>query len=111
LDVFLGWNLILPSTIFSFRRNAISIKDYPLKKLDQSFLNDFEYYLKTVKNQRQVTINKSIQRFRKPIKIAVAEGYLVSDPFVMHKPGRVRKEVIFLSADELKLLEDHHFTA
>lgn len=27
----------------------------------------------------------------------------------MHKPGRVRTEVIFLSTDELKLLEEHHF--
>tara|TARA_R110002051_G_scaffold167780_2_gene238467 strand:+ start:101 stop:1306 length:1206 start_codon:yes stop_codon:yes gene_type:complete len=93
-----------------FIKSNFGIKDYPLNKLDQSFLNDFEYYLKMVKNQRQVTINKSIQRFRKPIKIAVAEGYLVSDPFVMHKPGRVRKEVIFLSTDELKLLEEHFFT-
>jgi integrase/recombinase XerD len=81
-----------------------------LNKLDQSFLDDFEYYLKTVKNQKQITINKGIQRFRKPIKEALGEGYMEKDPFVQHKPGRVRKEVIFLSTDELKLLEEHHFT-
>lgn len=85
-------------------------KDYPLNKLDQSFLDDFEYYLKTVKNQKQVTINKGIQRFKKPVKIALGEGYLEKDPFVQHKPGRVRKEVIFLSTNELELLEDYHFT-
>lgn len=88
----------------AFIKSKYKKSDYPLNKLDQSFLDDFEYYLKTVKNQKQVTINKAIQRFRKPIKIAVAEGYLQSDPFVMYKPGRVRKEVIFLSTDELKLL-------
>ena len=59
-----------------FIKSNYGIKDYPLNKLDQSFLNDFEYYLKTVKNQKQVTINKGIQRFRKPIKIAVGEGYI-----------------------------------
>lgn len=81
-------------------------KDFPLNKLNPQFLDDYEHYLKTVKNQKQVTINKAIQRLRKPIKVAVAEGYL----FVQHKPGRVRKEVIFLSTEELKLLEEHHFT-
>ncbi len=84
-------------------------KDYPLIKLDQSFLDDFEYFLKTVKNQKQITINKAIQRFRKPIRVAVAEGYLPKDPFALHKPGRVRKAVIFLSSDELEKLEKHHF--
>lgn len=86
-----------------------SKKDYPLNKLDQSFLDDFEYFLKTVKNQKQITINKAIQRFRKLIRVAVGEGYLQKDPFVFHKPGRVRKEVVFLSTDELYLLEEHHF--
>ncbi|MEB8328306.1 site-specific integrase [Flavobacteriaceae bacterium KMM 6897] len=84
--------------------------DYPLSNLKLQFLHDFEYYLKTERKQSQVTINKAIQRFRKPIKEALGEGYLEKDPFVFHKPGRVRKEVIFLSTDELKLLEEHHFT-
>ncbi|SHJ66493.1 Site-specific recombinase XerD [Maribacter aquivivus] len=96
--------------VAAFINSKYQKNDFPLIKLDQTFLDDFEYYLKTVKNQKQVTINKSIQRFRKPIKIAVAEGYLVSDPFVMHKPGRVRKEVIFLTEDELQLLEEYKFT-
>jgi integrase/recombinase XerD len=84
--------------------------DFPLSKLKLQFLHDFEYYLKTERKQSQVTINKCIQRLRKPIKEALGEGYLEKDPFAQHKPGRVRKEVIFLSTDELKLLEDHHFT-
>ena len=90
--------------IWKYRKN-----DVPLNKIKLHFLNDFEYFLKTEKNQRQVTINKAIQRFRKPIKIAVAEGYLDKDPFALHKPGRVRKEVIFLSVEELERFEKHHF--
>lgn len=84
--------------------------DYPLGKLKLQFLHDFEYYLKTERHQSQVTINKAIQRFRKPIREAVGEGYLEKDPFVLHKPGRVSKEVVFLSTEELLLLEGHHFT-
>ncbi len=83
--------------------------DILLEDLNLQFLTDFEYYLKTERNQSQVTINKAIQRFRKPIKTAVAEGYLEKDPFVLHKPGKVRKVVIFLSNEELEKLEKHHF--
>ncbi len=90
---------------FKFKKN-----DYPLNKLTLQFLVDFEHYLKTVKNQKQITINKSLQRFKKPIKTAVAEGYLEKDPFVLHKPGRVIKAVIFLTTEELKKLEKHHLT-
>ncbi len=95
--------------VIAFIKSKYGKNDYPLNKLGQSFLDDFEYYLKTVKNQKQITINKGIQRFRKSIKEAVGEGYLENDPFVFHKPGRVRKEVIFLSTDELNMLEEHHF--
>ncbi|MEH6770037.1 site-specific integrase [Maribacter arcticus] len=85
-------------------------QDLPLSKLKLQFLHDFEYYLKTERSQSQATINKAIQRVRSAIKEAVGEGYLEKDPFVLHKPCRVRKEVIFLSTDELKLLEEHQFT-
>lgn len=85
-------------------------KDFPLNKLNPQFLEDYEHYLKTVKDQKQVTLNKAIQRLRKPIKVAVAEGYLDKDPFVQHKPGRVLKEVVFLSTEELEKLEKHQFT-
>jgi len=85
-------------------------QDVPLKSLKDKFLDDFEYYLKTVKNQKQVTVNKTVQRFRTPIKYAIAEGIIKKDPFLLYRSSRVRKEVIFLTASELKKLELHEFT-
>jgi integrase len=79
--------------------------DYPLEELSLQFLDDFDYYLKTEKKQEQITINKTIQRLRTPIKQAISEGYLDRDPFVMHKSKTVRKEVIFLNTAELKTFE------
>ena len=84
--------------------------DLPLKKLNLHFLTEFDYYLKVVKSQKQITINKTIQRFRKPIKIAIAEGYLDKDPFLLFKSKRVRTEIVFLDSKELKSFEDYHFT-
>ncbi len=82
--------------------------DFSLSKLKLQFLHDFEYYLKTERRQKQITINKVIQRLRKPVKEALAEGSLERDPFASFRPGKVRIEIIFLTTDELKKLENHH---
>ncbi|RPG34019.1 MAG: site-specific integrase [Muricauda sp. TMED12] len=84
-------------------------RDYPIRDLKLQFLHDFEYYLKTEANHNQATLNKIIQRFRKPIRIAVGEGILDKDPFYLYKANRVKKEVVFLSVDELSSLEKHRF--
>lgn len=93
----------------SFIKFYYQQKDFPLKELDINFLEQFEFYLKTEKNNAQVTLNKTIQRFRKPIKSAISEGYLEKDPFLMYKANRVKKEIIFLNSEELKKLELHSF--
>jgi integrase len=80
--------------------------DFPLEELSLQFLDDFDYYLKTEKRQEQITINKTIQRLRTPIKQAISEGYLDRDPFILHKSKTVRKTVIFLTTEELKTLEE-----
>lgn len=80
--------------------------DHPLEELNLQFLDDFEYYLKTEKKQEQITINKTIQRLRAPIKQAISEGYLDRDPFILYKSKTVRKTVIFLTTEELKTLEE-----
>jgi integrase/recombinase XerD len=80
-------------------------KDISLDKINLQFLTEFEYYLKTEQNQCQSTVNKAIQRFRKLIKIAIAEGCLDKDPFILYKPKKVKKEIIFLTNEELKIVE------
>ncbi|MGJ5642898.1 tyrosine-type recombinase/integrase [Formosa sp. S-31] len=93
-----------------FIKSKYKTSDYPLSKLNNQFLVDFEYYLKTERNQKQVTTNKAIQRLRKPVTVAVAEGYLDKDPFILYKPRKVIKEVVFLSPAELKQIELAEFS-
>jgi len=85
------------------------MNDFPLEDLSVNFLNQFEYYLKTVKENKQVTINKAIQRLKKPIKESMSEGYLTADPFILHRSKRVKKEIVFLTFEELTELENHTF--
>ena len=86
-----------------------SKKDIALDKLNMKFLGDFEHYLKAERDQVQITVNKAIQRFRKPIRLAVQEGILSVDPFYSFKAKRVKNDLLFLTSDELKRLEDFRF--
>ncbi len=80
-------------------------KDIKLSKLKQQFIKDFEYYLRTEKEMQQSTINKTLQRFKKLINFAIAQEYLDKNPFLMHKPKTVKKDVVFLTKTELEHLE------
>jgi integrase/recombinase XerD len=84
--------------------------DYLMEELNLQFLDDFSYYLRTVNRQEQVSINKTIQRFRTPIKIAISEGFLDRDPFLLHKAKKVNKTVVFLTVEELQKFELYKFT-
>lgn len=83
--------------------------DYPLKDIEPNFLTELDYYFKTEQKIKQVTVNKKIQRFRKIIKVAVAEGYLEKDPFMLYRAKKVKNDIIYLSPEELEKLEKHQF--
>jgi integrase/recombinase XerD len=74
--------------------------------LNLQFLEDFDYFLKTERKQKQITINKEIQRLKTPIKRAISEGFIDRDPFILYKSKAIWKEVVFLSPEELMLLEE-----
>ncbi|WP_459926596.1 site-specific integrase [Flavobacterium covae] len=90
---------------YKYKKRNIALEDISLK-----FLNDFDYYLKTEKKFKQITINKSIQRVRKIIKLAIAEGFLMTDPFLLYKPKKVINSITYLTTKELYKLENHKFS-
>ena len=92
-----------------FIKHKFKARDICFNMLKSNFLDDYEYFLKTEKKLQQSTLNKAIQRFRKVVKYAIAEDYLLKDPFILFRYKTVKKEVIFLSVDELQKLENLHF--
>ena len=81
-------------------------RDIKLTKLKFQFIRDFEYYLRTEKEMQQSTINKTLQRFKKMISFAIAQEYLDRNPFMMHKPKAVKKEVVYLTKTELSQVQN-----
>lgn len=94
----------------SFIKAYYKANDIKLKDLKLNFLNEYEYFLKTQKELEQSTINKAIQRFRKVIQFALEQEYIDKNPFIGYKAKRLQKEVIYLSDDELKSLENYDFS-
>ena len=84
-------------------------KDMSLNKLDYNFIEDFDYYLRTEKNNSQVTINKKIQRLKKVVKVARKQKLLEFNPFEEHKPKQAKTKIIFLTQDELDKLKEKEF--
>lgn len=93
----------------SFIKFKFKASDTQLKALKGSFLDHYEYYLKTEKKFQQSTLNKAIQRFRKVITYAISEDYLDKDPFILYRAKRVKKEIVFLSPEQLQKLEQTDF--
>ena len=97
------------SDVENFIRFYYKKPDMKLKDLDYSFISEFEFYLKTEKKHKQITINKSLQRLKKVIKQAVIGRYIESNPFEEHKPKKVYPKIVFLAQEELDKLEKHIF--
>ncbi|MBF6654058.1 integrase [Flavobacterium columnare] len=96
--------------IQNFIKHEYNKKDYLLSNLNLNFLEKFDYYLNAEVKQKQITINKTIQRLRKIIKLAISEDFIVKDPFLLYVPKRVKTTVVFLNNDELQLLKNYQFT-
>lgn len=93
----------------NFIKYQYNKNDILLESIKMSFLKDFDFYLKSELSHKQITINKSIQRVRKIIKLALADGYLQKDPFILYKPKRYKTKVVFLTKEELEILENYEF--
>lgn len=102
--------ILIRRHVQEFIKSDYKIADYQLNQLRLGFLHDFDYFLKLKKNQNQNTVNKTIERVKKVINIAVAHGWLYPDPFALYRKKRYVKEVIFLNSEELQKLEQYQFS-
>lgn len=95
----------------SFIKHQYKKSDYLLKDMTMAFITEFEFYLKAEKQFKQNTIYKTIQRLKQIVKQAVGLDYLAKDPFLLYKNRKPKKQVVFLSKEELEALEKHNFAS
>lgn len=84
--------------------------DLLLRDINLFFIQEYEFYLKAVKSLAHPTIYKIVQRFKKVMMHAENEGMISRTPFALYKSVTVKKEVIYLTFEELQELETYTIT-
>jgi len=92
-----------------FIKKKYKISDIPLNQLKYSFIEDFEFYLKTERMCANNTAVKYNKNFKKIINMAVRYEWLSKDPFANYKSKLNEVIIEFLTTEELKIIEEKEF--
>jgi site-specific recombinase XerD len=84
-------------------------EDMDVKKLDYSFINEFAFWLKAIRNCNQNSTIKYLSNFKKIVNFCIQSGYILRNPFVGFK--LVKKEVVreILSKENLEKITSVQF--
>jgi site-specific recombinase XerD len=85
--------------LWKFKLNDINIK-----KLNFEFINDYDFYLKSVKNCSHNTTMGYIKKLKKIVRQCVAKDWLAKDPFMSYKISLRETHRAILSEDELQTM-------
>jgi integrase len=85
------------------------LKDLDILKIDNEFISNYEYYLRTVRNCANNSAIKYIKNFGKIIRICLANGWITINPMLNYKVKLKPVERVFLSQEELDILSQKEF--
>ena len=89
-----------------FIRNTYKKDDLYLDEFSHQFVEDYEFYLKTVRKCCHNTTTKYLKNFKKITRISIAKGWMKDDPFADIRFYLENVERNFLEKSELKTLLD-----
>ena len=87
-----------------FIKITYSLKDIRIKDINLAFINDFDFYLRSVRNCNNNSTIKYVRNFGKIIKTCYANEWIERNPFLNFK-GKVKEvERGFLSKEEINTI-------
>jgi len=101
----------LKKRVSDFVFQQYHVKDVMLSRVDYSFINSFNNYLKSQISQQfnkplaPTTINKQHTFFRTVLIQAYKEGYIKQHPYINFKIRKVRTDIKYLTREELTRIE------
>lgn len=104
-------NLRSANLVREFVANRYNRSDIALHELNNSFIANFDTFLRNDNKMKKNTSVKSLRTLKQVVGIAIANGYIKADPFAKFK---IRREVVerdFLTNEELQRIINHDFTA
>jgi integrase len=107
----------LKKRIAGFISKQYNVSDIMLSRVDYSFINSFNNYLKSQISEQYnrplapTTINKQHSFFRTVLIQAFNEGLIKKQPYREFKIRRVRTDIKYLTKEELTRLENFAYSA
>jgi len=95
----------MAKSVQEFIKEEYKIADIQLNKLNRVFLEDLELYLRTNKDMKTITSNKVIQGLKSVIRYSLERNWIERDPFIGHKSKSVQTEIVYLTNEQITLLE------
>jgi site-specific recombinase XerD len=93
----------------AFLKHQYGVEDMDIRKVDHSFISEYDFYLRTVRKCANNSAVKYMKNFGKIIRICLSNGWITADPFANYK-GRVKAiERVVLSEEELQRMAEKQF--
>lgn len=87
-----------------------NISDLAVSKINFEFLNEFEYYLRSVRKCANNSAIKYIKNLGKIVRICLGNGWLTVDPYINYKPKTTKVHRVVLTKDDLTNIAEKHFS-
>lgn len=94
----------------AFLRTTYKKEDCYLDEITHQFVEDYDFYLRTVRRCCHNTTTKYLLNFKKTVRIALAKGWMKKDPFAQVHFHFEPVEREFLEKQELKVLLNKEIT-
>jgi len=85
------------------------VSDIDIIDIDHDFITNYEFYLRSEKKCANNSAVKYIKNFKKIVRICLASGWLVCDPFINYKAKVKQVDRVFLNPDEIQAIADKEF--
>lgn len=94
--------LLVYNHVRQFLQSQYKMEDIPLKQLNYSFIEQFDFYLRVEQHHSPNTIGGYTILLKKIIRRAINQGTLLRDPFADYRPEQPPKKCRHMTADELE---------
>jgi site-specific recombinase XerD len=97
---------VVVKALGEFLQWKFQVSDISIKKLNFEFINDFEFYLKSVRNCSHNTVMGYVKKLKKIVRQCVAKDWLDKDPFMAYKVTLRETHRTVLTEKELKIMTE-----
>jgi site-specific recombinase XerD len=97
------------NSLREFLKWKFQVADINIKELGFEFVNDYEFYLKSIQGIQHNTAMGNIKKLKKIVRQCVANDWLDKDPFMSYKIKIRETHRAYLSEEELQKLADKEF--